>query len=427
MSKNIEMNYKTESGYEVVYPSVMVDNIGDLQSYLEENYYNKGEIDGNTWAVGDIRPSTRTDLSDDWHLCDGSELSDNVNEELYDILSQNFIPFATHKSSGMYNNIAYTSVFTHDEITGMEFWVDGNIIKYRNSNTTSSWSQYTFTLVSGGAITLIFSYNNNIGLAISKTVGINFTNYLALGTFNGSSFSFSLVKTEQSQGISMGGSVCGGEGYIYFVWISPGGNNLYRVQAGQSNLETVRSNFSVGTNLYRPLSCIYCNNSVYFISQVMQNSQYKLVKVNSSQVVQITTISIQNVTFNYGTFAVANNNMYYAYCLNGTLYIVSDGHGSYSRYNSDNVHFLITSFSNKLLSAAIFSSFVRFDVYSLKGNKITLEQENIRVDGTSSIYGILINNNGIYYSFGSNTIYSSVSLPEISYENNSMLYYIKIN
>mgnify|MGYP001623589097 CR=1 FL=1 len=30
MSKNIEMNYKTESGYEVVYPSVMVDNIGDL-------------------------------------------------------------------------------------------------------------------------------------------------------------------------------------------------------------------------------------------------------------------------------------------------------------------------------------------------------------------------------------------------------------
>lgn len=426
MSKNIEMNYKTESGYEVVYPSVMVDNIGDLQSYLEENYYNKGEVDGNTWAIGDIRPSTRMDLSDDWHLCDGSELNENTNEELYDILSQNFIPFATYKNSGMYNNIAYTSVFTHDEITGMEFWVQDNVINYRNSNTTSSWSQYTFTLVSGGTITSIFSYNNNIGLAISQNVGMYFTSHLALGTFNGSSFSFSLVKTEPQSGISMGGIVCGGDGYIYFVWISSGGNNLYRVQAGQNSLETVRSNFNVGVSLYQPNSCIYCNNSVYFISQVMQDSKYKLVKVNSSQVVQITTISDQNTIFDWGTFAVANNNMYYAYCLSGTLYIISDGHGSYSRYNSDNVEFLITSFSNKLLSAAIFNGFVRFDVYSLEDNTITLEQENIRVDGTSTIDGILINNNGIYYSFGNNTIYSTVSLPKISYENNSMLYYIKI-
>lgn len=424
MAKRIEMNYKGNEGYEVLYPNNEVASIIDLDGYLSENYYDKEWVDNNTWRIGDIRTTVRQDLSDDWHLCDGSELSGNVNEELYDILSQNFIPFATYKNSGMYNNIAYSSVFTHDEITGMEFWVEGNIINYRNSNTTSSWSQYTFTLVSGGEITSIFSYNNNIGLAISQNVGMYFTNYLALGVFNGSSFSFSLIKTEQATGISMGGSVCGGEGYIYFVWISGGGNNLYRVQAGQSNLETVRSNFSVGVSLYKPVSCIYCNNSVYFISQVFQDSNFKLVKVNSSQVVQITTLSGQ---FDRGTFAVANNNMYYSYCLNGTLYIVSDGHGSYSRYNSDNVTFLITPFSNKLLSAAIFSGFVRFDVYSLKDNTITLEQENIRVNGNSSIDGILINNNGIYYSFGSNTIYSSVSLPEISYENNSMLYYIKIN
>ena len=37
------MNYKGDGGYEVVYPSVMVANIGDFQSYMQENYYNKSE------------------------------------------------------------------------------------------------------------------------------------------------------------------------------------------------------------------------------------------------------------------------------------------------------------------------------------------------------------------------------------------------
>ena len=43
MAKNIEMNYRIDSGYEVLYPSVMVQNIGDFQSYMQENYYNKSE------------------------------------------------------------------------------------------------------------------------------------------------------------------------------------------------------------------------------------------------------------------------------------------------------------------------------------------------------------------------------------------------
>lgn len=41
MAKNIEMNYKVDSGYEVLYPSVRVANIGDLSSYLSSNYYTK--------------------------------------------------------------------------------------------------------------------------------------------------------------------------------------------------------------------------------------------------------------------------------------------------------------------------------------------------------------------------------------------------
>ena len=72
MARNIEMNYKTESGYEVVYPSVMVENIGDLESWADENFYDKAEVDNNTWRIGDIRPTIRDDLGDEWLLCNGS-------------------------------------------------------------------------------------------------------------------------------------------------------------------------------------------------------------------------------------------------------------------------------------------------------------------------------------------------------------------
>ena len=41
MAKNIEMNYKNEGGYEVLYPNVQVSNIIGL----EENYYNKTEVE----------------------------------------------------------------------------------------------------------------------------------------------------------------------------------------------------------------------------------------------------------------------------------------------------------------------------------------------------------------------------------------------
>lgn len=40
MSKNIEMNYKIDSGYEVIYPNVMLVNVGDFNSYMDQNYYN---------------------------------------------------------------------------------------------------------------------------------------------------------------------------------------------------------------------------------------------------------------------------------------------------------------------------------------------------------------------------------------------------
>lgn len=70
MSKNIEMNYKTESGYEAIYPSVMVDNIGDLESWADENFYDKAEIDNQYGQIGTIKIST-VKPSNDWIQCNG--------------------------------------------------------------------------------------------------------------------------------------------------------------------------------------------------------------------------------------------------------------------------------------------------------------------------------------------------------------------
>ena len=48
MSKNIEMNYKTDSGYEVLYPQTITNNISDFSSSVSSllgNYYTKQQID----------------------------------------------------------------------------------------------------------------------------------------------------------------------------------------------------------------------------------------------------------------------------------------------------------------------------------------------------------------------------------------------
>lgn len=45
MARQIEINYKNESGYEVLYPNVQVNNIIDLETWMGQNYYSKSEAD----------------------------------------------------------------------------------------------------------------------------------------------------------------------------------------------------------------------------------------------------------------------------------------------------------------------------------------------------------------------------------------------
>ena len=114
MAKNIEMNYLSSSGYEVLYPSVRVANIGDLSSYLSSNYYTKNQCDskyatytylnnnyynqsqvnnelleyGNTVIepVGTIKYTARKDLGSNWLLCNGADFSATDYPELASLL-----------------------------------------------------------------------------------------------------------------------------------------------------------------------------------------------------------------------------------------------------------------------------------------------------------------------------------------------------
>ena len=75
MAKNIEMNYLDSGGYEVLYPAVMVANIGDFQSYMQENYYNKEEIN----SLNQNSSSGRIIYSSIWNKAQLITLSDLEN------------------------------------------------------------------------------------------------------------------------------------------------------------------------------------------------------------------------------------------------------------------------------------------------------------------------------------------------------------
>ena len=46
---NIEMNYKTEAGYEVLYPNILLANVTDWNTSI----YSKSEIDSKISTIND--------------------------------------------------------------------------------------------------------------------------------------------------------------------------------------------------------------------------------------------------------------------------------------------------------------------------------------------------------------------------------------
>lgn len=62
------MQVQTNSRYELLYPKTNVDQV---------NGYIK------PWKVGDVRITSRTDLSDNWLLCNGNTVAESAYPELY--------------------------------------------------------------------------------------------------------------------------------------------------------------------------------------------------------------------------------------------------------------------------------------------------------------------------------------------------------
>ena len=62
------MQVQTNSRYELLYPKTNVDQV---DGYVKP------------WKVGDVRITSRTDLSDNWLLCNGNTVAENAYPELY--------------------------------------------------------------------------------------------------------------------------------------------------------------------------------------------------------------------------------------------------------------------------------------------------------------------------------------------------------
>lgn len=130
------MNYKNGSdSYEVVYPNNQVSSIIDLESYLSENYYDKMEVNGNTWSIGDIRPTT-LELDDKWLLCDGSGLSSQEYPELYKVREKTFRPYVNYVY--IEDTVEWTDTdlqyYYADLENNMEYcyYMNDKKVKYRN-------------------------------------------------------------------------------------------------------------------------------------------------------------------------------------------------------------------------------------------------------------------------------------------------------
>lgn len=90
------MQVQTDSRYELLYPKT---NIDQVDGYIKP------------WKVGDVRITSRTDLSDNWLLCNGNTVAKESYPELYAYgkkLAQ----------AGPDQNTWYTPNFTGDTITG---------------------------------------------------------------------------------------------------------------------------------------------------------------------------------------------------------------------------------------------------------------------------------------------------------------------
>lgn len=219
MARNIEMNYKNGSdSYEILYPNNQVSSIIDLESYLSENYYDKTETDSNTWAIGDIRPTT-IELDDKWLLCDGGFLSGDEYSELYEIRSAQFNPYLNYQAIQGYTYDDLTYLY-YDKESNWEYTLglegSSHVIKYRERgqaiwNTKVIPTSLNFGWLSGHGPTVVYRLRGNDyrykfyaveNIITGDFVELTFSQILYPGVkyYNGYWYIFSLIDPSSGSG-----------------------------------------------------------------------------------------------------------------------------------------------------------------------------------------------------------------------------------
>lgn len=164
------------------------DAFNKIYSSLEK-FYTKDEINDKLAKIGDIKITARTDLPENWLLCNGAYVHDNYADLL------NVLNYPEFKSKGISSwtnsNYSYNGVKYNGEYF---FCADDTGVMY-SSEFPFVWEHYTISGISG-AINC-FDYANGYYIAVTTNGYVYYSREL-LGTYTKSSVTLNEAKTTSS-------------------------------------------------------------------------------------------------------------------------------------------------------------------------------------------------------------------------------------
>lgn len=295
---------------------VIVDGSGD--DVTEETF---DEVGATTEEIGDIKVTARTDLGDEWMLCDGSAIDESLYPELYNKLGFG-VNGSLAKTGPTFTGSIY-DVYV-DELCTVIGTIDSNKKPYLywKLHTSQSWSSKNITLSnSHGAVNIKISLCNNYLCALIQHENYSGSRIMDLTYCTRDSFSwptahqvcsdcsasygsftklrylngyycFGYVQTNSYIQLGYGtniassftyGSRTGSGSAVYDVFYYDGKYHLYIKRSSYSMVRS--SSTSIGMSGYSdtnengpvpPLDVVYSGNDIYYA--YYRNSQLTISK-----------------------------------------------------------------------------------------------------------------------------------------------------
>lgn len=419
------MQVQTNSRYELLYPKTNVDQV---DGYIKP------------WKVGDVRITSRTDLSDNWLLCNGNTVAESVYPELYAYggkLAQ----------AGPDQNTWYAPNFTGDTITGNltvfkkcngVFYVgtiSGSVGRIYVSSDLNNWElkwNQDFGSTYYAEIPQILIQNNDVYICYQKKQKSSSRGYLGYVKFNDGQ----LIEDKMTSSYYAMDDInnrrlyfaCDGTYFYSFgrpyvsrqvvYGKSTDLFSLFDYQIGQSsNYETVT--IMTDDSIMSTIFIESQNGKVYYIG-LLDSKKYMFVTIING--VATTRQIYTGYTYMIGYLTTENNWLFCA--SDGNCYISYNNGQSFSVLRENVGISYVTSFLYEenylLLYGAITGSTTTYHFYVYK-NGVLSKQEDISYSANYQFFYI----NNIFWINTSSYCYTGILLPTYAPADN-LSAYIKV-